>query len=281
MDDVAISTAGVHRLHAERLLVADADEESLACLSRSLGHIGYAPDTAHSGRQVLALLQSKSYDVLLLDMHLPDVDSIELLGRIRQLAPEIVIIAMTHAASLDTAIAAIKFRASDYLLKTDHEDQLCSSISTALQQHAKQIKERVLLRALGEMMERLPPVEDPRMPNEAMEPSEVIHIPPIQLNLRERTAVVYEDSNLVCRLTNNEVELLARLMRQADEVVSIKELAESTLGRDVADTTAYSSVSHHVHRLRKKIEVLPGKPRILRTVRGRGYMFVSSVGAKE
>ena len=214
-------------------------------------------------------------------MHLPDVDGIELLAHIRQTAPDMVIIAVTRTASLDTAIAAVKFHVSDYLVKTEDIDQVCNAISNALHQRAKQIQERILLRALGEMMERLPRMEDPTTASGPEEQADVIHISPVQLNLRERTAVVYEDPNLVCRLTNNEVDLLATLMRHADEVVLIKDLAEAVLGHNVADSTAYSSVSHHVHRLRKKIEVLPGKPRILRTVRGRGYMYVSTSGAHQ
>jgi len=281
MDIVASPNVGSHRLYSERILLADADAGSCDCLAEVLNQIGYAPEIAHNGTQALALLQAQPYDVLLLDMYLPDVDGIELLSHIRQTAPDMVIIALTRTASLDTAIAAVKFHVSDYLVKSDDIDQVRTAISDALHQRAKQIQERVLLRALGEMMERLPHMEGHGETSSSRELPDVIHIPPIQLNLRERTAVVYEDANLVCRLTNNEVDLLAMLMRHADEVVQIKDLATTILGHNISESTAYSSVSHHVHRLRKKIEVLPGKPRILRTVRGRGYMYVSTSGANQ
>jgi len=279
MDNVTPSVPGSRRLYSERLLLVDADVDSCGRLAQALNQMGYTPEIAHNGRQAVAFLQAQAYDVLLLDLHMPDADGIELLAHIRQLAPDMVIVALTRKASLDTAIAAVKCRVSDYLVKSEDVEQVCNAISDALHLRAKQIQERVLLRALGEMMERLPRMEDPAAPDDPEERADVIHIPPVQLNLRERTTVVYEDPNLVCRLTNNEVDLLAKLMRHADEVVQIRELAEVVLGHNISDRTAYSSVSHHVHRLRHKIEVLPGKPRILRTVRGRGYMFVSTAGA--
>jgi DNA-binding response OmpR family regulator len=279
MDTLTSQAPGLRRLYSERLLLADADMDNCNHLAQALNQMGYSPEIARNGRQALAFLQAQPYDVLLLNLHMPDVDGIELLSHIRQLAPDMVIIALTRLASLDTAIAAVKFRVSDYLVQSEDVSQVCNAISEALNQRAKQIQERILLRALGEMMERMPRMNDPAASGDPEEKSDVIHIPPVQLNLRERTAVVYENPNLVCRLTNNEVDLLANLMRHADEVVQVSELAEVVLGQNVSQTTAYSSVSHHVHRLRQKIEVLPGKPRILRTVRGRGYMFVSTAGA--
>ena len=279
MDRAFVPAVDIHRLSSGRILLADADEYASNQLAQCVGQAGYSPDVAHTGRQALMLLQSQRYDVLLLDMSLPDLDCIEFLGRARQHAPDMVIVAMTRTATLDTAIAAVKYQVSDYLVKTDDVDQMFASVSAALHQRAKQIQERMLLRALAEMMERLPRRDGTPSPADSAAFTDILHVSPVQLNIHDRTAIVYGDSNRVCRLTNDEVDLLALLMRRADRVVHFQELADAVLGHSTPERTAYSSVSHHVHRLRAKLEVIPRKPRILRTMRGRGYMFVSAAEA--
>ena len=88
--------------------------------------------------------------------------------------------------------------------------------------------------------------------------------------------MVNGDSGRTADLTRSEVGLLAALMDQAGNVLSGRELASAMHGYDLGEQADRSAVSHCIHRLRRKIEADPSKPRLIRTVRGRGYVFMSS-----
>ena len=119
-------------------------------------------------------------------MHLPDVDGIELL---QQTAPDMVIIAVTRTASLDTAIAAVKFSIyCDYLVKTEDINQVCNAISNALHQRANKFERRSpAARSRGNDGTVAPHGIRPTASGPEEQAEDVIHISPVQLNLRERT----------------------------------------------------------------------------------------------
>jgi two-component system phosphate regulon response regulator OmpR len=77
-------------------------------------------------------------------------------------------------------------------------------------------------------------------------------------------------------LTASETALLARLMRQPTRVLSCRALARDALNYDVFEREAQEIVRPHISRLRQKIESDPAEPRLIHTVRGKGYMFSAS-----
>ena len=77
-------------------------------------------------------------------------------------------------------------------------------------------------------------------------------------------------------LTAHEQALLAFLMRHPETVLSPRELAGGALGYDLSGQEAGDIVRPHISRLRKKIEPDPAQPRLILTVRGKGYMLSPS-----
>jgi DNA-binding NtrC family response regulator len=93
----------------------------------------YLVDVAHSAGQALAMLGVSRYDLVLADIKMPRMDGLEMLRQIREADEDTAVIVMTGYSSLDTAIKAIKYDASDYLTKPfDDPDAVLDAIDRGL-----------------------------------------------------------------------------------------------------------------------------------------------------
>ncbi len=95
------------------------DDEPSVCYSfrRLLSNSGYSIDSANNGAQALKILARKSYDLIILDIRLPDISGLDLLPKIKALDSKAVVLVITAFGTTETAIEAIKLGAYDYILK--------------------------------------------------------------------------------------------------------------------------------------------------------------------
>ena len=129
------------------------DDEQVICdgCRLELSETGYSIDTCLTGREGIRCLQSDDYDLLLLDMQLPDMDGMSILRRTRKAHPGVYIIVMTGYSTVANAVAAMKLGAFDYLAKPFTDDELQISVARALEN--KRLKdENLALR--GQLYER-------------------------------------------------------------------------------------------------------------------------------
>jgi signal transduction histidine kinase len=125
-----------------RLLVVD-DEESVALtVSEVLRLDGYDVDTALSGAEAIARLQSNSYDLVLTDLHMEGGDGISVLSEVRRAAPLTIAIVLTGFASLESAIAAMRQGAYDYLVKPCIIDDMKHTIQRGLEHRRLMLAEQ-------------------------------------------------------------------------------------------------------------------------------------------
>jgi len=106
---------------------------------------GYEVGTADSARQALTLLAQQAWDVALVDIKMPDVDGIELQGRFRDIKPGLIVIIMTGYASVETAVAALKNGAYDYVVKPFDPEEIAHTVHNALS-HKRAEQENVRLK---------------------------------------------------------------------------------------------------------------------------------------
>jgi len=106
---------------------------------------GYQVETADSGRQALQRLQESICDILLVDIKMPEMDGLELQRKVKQIAPEAVIIIMTAYASVDTAVQALKGGAYDYITKPFDPDDLERIVNKAAERQ-QLVRENVHLK---------------------------------------------------------------------------------------------------------------------------------------
>ena len=115
-----------------RILVVDDEDRVREGLCWSLRVSGYTVDEALSGAQALALLGRGAFDLMLLDMNMPAMDGVEVMERARRVQPDLAIIVLTGHATLDSAIAAVKWGAGDYLLKPVGVQGLQAAVGTGV-----------------------------------------------------------------------------------------------------------------------------------------------------
>jgi two-component system response regulator HydG len=119
-----------------RVLVVD--DEQMICISLKgwLTKDGYEVTTAMSGNEALVCAQDRSFDIYLVDIQMPGMNGIELLGRLKEIQPDAVVIMMTAHGSIQTAVEAMKLGAVDYLCKPFDPDELTLLMRRMLDQKA-------------------------------------------------------------------------------------------------------------------------------------------------
>jgi DNA-binding NtrC family response regulator len=100
-----------------RILVVDDDRDVCGVLTRNLRNEGYNASFSNTGYGGIEEVKNGNYDLVFLDLKLPDMDGAEVLKRIRSFNKDIVVVVLTGYPSLDTAIETLKCHASDYILK--------------------------------------------------------------------------------------------------------------------------------------------------------------------
>jgi DNA-binding NtrC family response regulator len=116
-----------------RILVVDDEPRQRDILQMILEAAGYEPTTAGNGRQALAAARAQSFDVVLTDLKMPDLDGIELLSELQRAQPAPCVILMTAHGTIDSAVEAMRKGAFDYLTKPLEKDELLLTLRRALE----------------------------------------------------------------------------------------------------------------------------------------------------
>lgn len=106
------------------------DDESVICMACELvlSEKGHAVTTRNDGKSGISAIRQGTFDILLLDMKLPDMDGMDILKTVQKEKPELCIIIMTGYSSISNAVQAIKHGADDYLAKPFTDDELIQAI---------------------------------------------------------------------------------------------------------------------------------------------------------
>ena len=117
---------------SESILVIDDEYNFSTSLRSILEGNGYLVDVAATGSEAFALLQGRSYQAVLLDLVLPDLDGIEIAEHIARVRPDTAVIVLTGHASVASAIQALRCKASDYLCKPCPPELILQTVARAL-----------------------------------------------------------------------------------------------------------------------------------------------------
>ena len=115
-----------------KVLVVDDEPVVASSMRRSLSRRGYRVDEAFSGNDALNRILNEMYDLVLLDMRMPDSSGLELLPTIKKHRPKLPVVMVTGYASIDTAVEAIQRGATDYMAKPFTPDELCAAANRAI-----------------------------------------------------------------------------------------------------------------------------------------------------
>ena len=111
-------------LMGARILVVDDEEIVIKSYLRILGGGDYQVEAAHGGREALRKVEENPYDVIILDIMMPDMGGLEVLRRVKETHPNLDVIMVTGLAVNDTVVEAKKLGACDYISKPFEPDEL-------------------------------------------------------------------------------------------------------------------------------------------------------------
>lgn len=220
-----------------RVLLIDDDRRLFSLLDSYLRENGIALAYAASGREGIDALGRDTYDAVLLDVMLPGMDGLEVLRRLRQKSV-IPVIMLTARGDEADRVVGLELGADDYV--------------------AKPFSPRELLARVRAVLRRVQPSADAqRIAASGIE----VHIP---------TREVWCQGQPV-ELTGLEFDILVALLRRAGRVVPRSSLLAEA-GRDDI-SVGERTVDVHISKLRKKLSDDPRSPKLIRTVRGVGYIL--------
>jgi two-component system, NtrC family, nitrogen regulation response regulator NtrX len=117
-----------------KILVVDDESNIIKTLSAILQDEGHIVFPAKNGKEAVEFIRNNEADVVFLDVWLPDIDGIEVLGRLKQLRPELSVIMISGHGSIDIAVKSTKMGAFDFLEKPPSMERVLTSLNNALEQ---------------------------------------------------------------------------------------------------------------------------------------------------
>jgi DNA-binding response OmpR family regulator len=258
-----------------RILIVDDDAHVLLALSRALRLKGYLyVDEAHSGAEAVEKITHMPYDLMMLDIRMPEMDGMEVLQKAQQIRPNLLVIILTGHAAMESALAALKSgMVVDYLLKPASLEQVEAAIRKALRKRLNELQQRhsleTAIAALEQLKTEAPATHGGGVP---LPLERFLHAGPVTLDRDNRQATLqWEGKATTAVLTASEESILALLMSRPGDVFSSRRIAHEALNYDLNENEAKSIVHPHIVRLRRKIEQDSKHPGLIRTVRGKGY----------
>ena len=226
-----------------QILTVEDDAAIRRGIVDSLRYAGYAPFEAGHGDEGLAMATERSYDLLLLDLVLPGCGGMEILRRVRQLRPTQPVIILTARGEENARVAGLKLGADDYVVKPFSVKELLARVEAVLRRSAER-------------------------PVDVSE----IGIPGGTIDLARREVRFAKGGRV--ELSEREAELLRYLATNAGRAVARDELL-ANVWRIPPRGVSTRTIDMHITRLREKLRDDSAEPKVLLTVRGKGYMFQS------
>lgn len=253
-----------------RILIVEDEEKIARFVTLELEHEGYQVEHAADGRTAVDLALERDYDLILLDVQLPQLNGMEVLRRVRKHKDVPVIMVTARDAVMDK-VAGLDAGADDYLTKPFAIEELFARIRVALKR-SEAVRTASSVGGAGAGVASgtagnaaaIPPAGDSAQV--AVPSPAALTVGSVVLD-PDRREVTVGGSPIV--LTAREFDVLALLMAHAETVLTRERIAHEALGYEYVGDT--NNVDVHIAHLRAKIEDA-GSARIIQTVRGVGYV---------
>lgn len=225
-----------------KILIVDDDPNIREVLSVLLGSEGYAVEQAEDGETALQIVENdRTLDLVILDIMMPGLSGVEVCAKIR-LNSSIPVLFLTAKSQEQDKVEAYTEGGDDYLVKPFSQTELLMKVKS-------------LLRRYKEYYSRFTPKITATIGGN------------ISLDTKSRSAM---KGNKKISLTDKEYDILRYLIEHKGEIVENKDLYEGVWGEKYLPS-AGNTIMVHVLNLRKKLEEDVNKPKIIKTVWGKGY----------
>ena len=219
-----------------RILIVEDEQKIAAFLRKGLEECGYVVDVAPTGVDGLHLARTVSYDLVILDVMLPNIDGWTVLTSLREEGKQISVLFLTAKDSVNDRVKGLELGADDYLVKPFAFSELLARVRSVLRRSpARQL--------------------------------EIIRVADLEIDVVRHKAF---RAGQRLDMTPTEFSLLSLLSRRAGEVLSRTLIAEQVWDMNFDSDT--NVVDVHIRRLRSKIDE-PFEQKLIHTVRGAGYVL--------
>ena len=225
-----------------RILLVEDEVQLVEALLKGLKKDGYAIDAALTGRDASELLAINQYDLVILDINLPDDSGLNILKNLRTTDNEVRVIILSANRSIDDRIQGLDIGANDYLTKPFDFQELKARIRALLR---RDFNSKPTILSQGDF---------------SVDPA--LH------------RVQYQTHEIP--LTLKEYSIFSYLVRNADRIVSSEELLEHIWNEDADPFSDVMRV--HIYSLRKKLSAATNGLSVIQTVKGSGYRFDAKGG---
>ena len=266
-----------------QVLLVDHNGVNRYTVSKALQRVGYIVAEASFADQALDMLSQQHYDLILTEIHLPEIDGIEFLRRIKAQSPDAVVILITGDPSVETAVQALRGGAQDYLVKPCSSEDIRVAVDRGIARARLLMRRRRMIDAIERNVFELA-----REVAESAATADDKDLAPISQQARDQAAsaanaLVVGPLSLVpgryqiadgahsISLTPTEFDLLAYLAAHRNRVVSCQELVNEVRGYGTDETEAREVMRPHVSNLRRKLRQLGQYGKLVVNVRGIGY----------
>ncbi len=236
--------------NAGNILLVDDDPRVGSLLRQFLAEEGYRVEVARNAVETEERLANRPPDLLLLEVMIPDASGLDIARSVRR-DSNIPIIMLSRKSDPLDKVMGLENGADDYITKPFDQRELLARV-------------RSVLRRSGQR-----PATDANPRNRSV----VAHFEGWSLDLRARD--LYSPDGTWVHLTSYEFRLLAAMVSEPNEAFDRNRILSTLADRDWSPRDR--SIDVLVSKLRKKIEVDPKRPRLIKTVRGTGYLFAASV----
>jgi two-component system copper resistance phosphate regulon response regulator CusR len=222
-----------------RICLVEDEEKVAAFISKGLQEHDYEVTHAIDGFTAIDLLAGHSFDLIILDLMLPDINGIDLCRRIRRDNKQLPILMLTALDRVDDKVNGLQAGADDYLVKPFHFNELLARISALLRRSRQEMPQEEGLLTFSDL----------------------------KLNTFTKTA---ERAGAEITLTTKEYHLLELFLRNPNKTLSRDYIAEKVW--DIQFDTGTNFIDVYVNYLRKKIEK-SAQSKLIHTVIGMGYIL--------
>jgi len=260
------------------ILIIDDEASLRQTTARILQRAGFEVTTAAGGREGLDLVSQHPFDLVYLDIRMPDMTGLDILKIIHEKFPDLPVILFTAQPDVNSAIEALRRGATDYLLKPLKPQSVIDRTQTILAYKQMERRKRELQRQIDSLKSELNVLESDRsvQPDAARQADHAsderyLRRGGITLDLHTRRVTLNER---VINLPPTSFDYLLALARHAPNVVGYQTLVSEAQGYETDAREAQELTKWHIHHIRQAIEKDTHNPSYLINVRGIGYRLV-------
>jgi len=262
------------------ILVVDDEANLRRTVARILQRAGYEVTTAGSGKEGLTLLSEHTFDLVYMDIRMPDMNGLEALKSIHAMYPQLPVILFTGQPDLNSAVSALRHGAIDYLQKPLKPELLLDRAKTVLAKLELDRRRQELQSQIESLQLELRNLETGKEVEQSAteggnaEPDKR-YLKRGNLTLDLHTRRISTGSKQSIFLPPTSFDYLLVLARHAPNIVDYQTLVAEAQGYQASPREAQELVKWHIHHIRQAIEPDIAHPMYVINIRGSGYRLVA------